>query len=133
MQAYKMNQFRMEFWERDFEWLKVRHIVKDAMKKDSLPDLQTVLFLIGVQELGRIPKTKFTKEEKRDLMHVAVCTLLEDEGYFIFEGRDQDGWPHWREVKSFSVRGVNEQEAFLVARVINYFKKYNELTFFSLN
>jgi len=123
----------MEFWERDFEWLKVRHIVKDAMKKDSLPDLQTVLFLIGVQELGRIPKTKFTKEEKRDLMHVAVCTLLEDEGYFIFEGRDQDGWPHWREVKSFSVRGVNEQEAFLVARVINYFKKYNELTFFSLN
>jgi len=128
-----MNQFRMEFWERDFEWLKVRHIVKDAMKKDSLPDLQTVLFLIGVQELGRIPKTKFTKEEKRDLMHVAVCTLLEDEGYFIFEGRDQDGWPHWREVKSFSVRGVNEQEAFLVARVINYFKKYNELTFFSLN
>lgn len=133
LQAYKMNQFRMEFWERDFEWLKVRHIVKDAMKKDSLPDLQTVLFLIGVQELGRIPKTKFTKEEKRDLMHVAVCTLLEDEGYFIFEGRDQDGWPHWREVKSFSVRGVNEQEAFLVARVINYFKKYNELTFFSLN
>ena len=62
----------MEYWERDFEWLKVRHIVKDAMKKDALPDLQTVLFLIGVQELGRIPKTKFTKEEKRDLMHVAV-------------------------------------------------------------
>ena len=123
----------MEVWERDFEWLKVRHIVRDAMKKDTLPDLQTVLFLIGVQELGRIPKSKFTKEEKRDLMHVAVCTLLENEGYFEFEGRDQDGWPHWKEVKSFSVKGAAEQEAFLVTRVIDYFKKYNELTSFSLN
>ncbi|MBK8626767.1 MAG: hypothetical protein IPN86_14745 [Saprospiraceae bacterium] len=123
----------MEVWERDFEWLKVKHIVKDAMKKDALPDLQTVLFLIGVQELGRIPKTKFTKEEKRDLMHVAVCTLLESEGYFEFEGRDQDGWPHWKEVKSFSLKGAVEQEAFLVTRVIDYFKKYNEVTSFSFN
>lgn len=123
----------MEVWERDFEWLKVRHIVKDAMKKDVLPDLQTVLFLIGVQEYGRIPKAKFTKEEKRDLMHVAVCTLLEGEGYFEFEGRDQDGWPHWKELKSFSMKGVAEQEAFLISRVIEYFKKYNELTAFSLN
>ena len=123
----------MEVWERDFEWLKVRHIVKDAMKKETLPDLQTVLFLIGVQELGRIPKSKFTKEEKQDLMHIAVCTLLEEEGYFVFEGRDQDGWPHWKEVKAFSLKGASEQEAFLVTRVINYFKKYNELTSFSLN
>ncbi len=75
----------MEVWEKEFEWLKVRHIVRDAMKKDTLPDLQTILFLIGVQELGRIPKEKFTKEEKRDLMHVAVCTLLEKDGYFEFE------------------------------------------------
>ena len=65
----------MEIWERDFEFLRVRTLVKTALKKDTLPDLQTILFLIGVQELGRIPKTKFTKEEKRDLMHIAVCTL----------------------------------------------------------
>lgn len=123
----------MEVWERDFEWLQVKHIVKNAMKKDVLPDLQTVLFLIGVQELGRIPKEKFTKEEKRDLMHVAVCTLLEEDGYFVFEGRDHDGWPHWKEVKSFSVKGVQEQEAFLVSRIIHYFKKYNEINTFSLN
>jgi hypothetical protein len=50
----------MEIWERDFEFLRVRTLVKTALKKDTLPDLQTILFLIGVQELGRIPKTKFT-------------------------------------------------------------------------
>lgn len=123
----------MEFWERDFEYLRVRTIVKTALKKDSLPDLQTILFLIGVQELGRIPKDRFTKEEKRDLMHVAVCTLLEGEGYFEFEGRDQDGWPHWRELKSFSIKGIQEQESFLVTKVVEYFKKYNDLHSFSTN
>ncbi len=123
----------MEFWERDFEWLKVRTIVKDALKKQVLPDLQSILFLIGVQELGRIPKSGFTKEEKRDLMHVAVCTLLEAEGYFEFEGRDQDGWPHWKELKPFSIKGAVEQEEFLITHIINYFKKYNEINSFSLN
>jgi hypothetical protein len=123
----------MEVWEKDFEWLKVRHIVKDAMRKDQLPDLQTVLFLIGVQELGRIPKTKFTKEEKRDLMHVAVCTLLEGDGFYEFEGRDQDGWPHWKELQPFNIKGEKEQEHFLIIKIIEYFQKYNEVTTFSLN
>ena len=123
----------MDIWEQDFEWLRVRHIVKNAMKRESLPDLQTVLFLIGVQELGRWPKGKFTKEEKRDLMHVAVCTLLEPEGFFEFQGRDQDGWPHWEEKKTFKISGVDDQEKILVIKIIEYFKKYNEIENFSDN
>jgi hypothetical protein len=123
----------LESWEIEFEWLKIRHIVKNAMKKDQLPDLQTVLFLIGVQELGRIPKVRFTKEEKQDLMHIAVCTLLETEGFMTFTGRDQDGWPHWQEIKPFTLKGIHEQEVYLIGRVIEYFRKYNEITPFSLN
>jgi hypothetical protein len=122
----------MENWELDFEWLKVRHIVKGAMNKDHLPDLQTVLFLIGIQELGSWSKENFTKEEKKDLMHVAVCTLLEPFGYYIFEGRDQDGWPHWKENISFTVKGVQEQEKILVQSIIKYFKEYNEIDTFTL-
>ena len=121
----------MEFWERDFEFLRVRTIVKNALKKDTLPDLQTILFLIGVQELGRIPKSKFTKEEKRDLMHIAVCTLMESEGYFEFEDRDQDGWPHWKEKTPFSLKGIDEQEAYLVGKIIEYFKNYNHFHTFT--
>ncbi|MBK6564703.1 MAG: hypothetical protein IPL63_16720 [Saprospiraceae bacterium] len=122
----------MESWELDFEWLKVRHIVKGAMNKDHLPDLQTVLFLIGIQELGSWPKENFTKEEKKDLMHVAVCTLLEPDGYYVFEGRDQDGWPHWKENSSFTIKGVQEQEKILVQNIIKYFKEYNEIDTFTL-
>jgi hypothetical protein len=122
----------MEIWQRDFEWLRVRHIVRDAMGREQLPDLQSILFLIGVQELGRINK-QFSKEEKRDLMHVAVCTLLEKDGYYEFEGRDQDGWPHYKELRRFDLRGEKDQETFLIEKVIEYFAAYNELTPFSLN
>lgn len=122
----------MEAWELDFEWLKIRHIVKDAMKKEHLPDFQTILFLVGVQELGRWKKENFTKEEKKDLMHVAVCTLLEQDGYYIFEGRDQDGWPHWKENIPFNVKGVQDQEFILKENIIRYFKEYNQIDHFNV-
>lgn len=122
----------MEAWELDFEWLKIRHIVKDAMKKEHLPDFQTILFLVGVQELGRWKKENFTKEEKKDLMHVAVCTLLEQDGFYTFEGRDQDGWPHWKENIPFNVKGVQDQEFILKKNIIRYFKEYNQIDYFNV-
>ena len=63
------------------------------------PDVETILFLIGIQELGDI-KAKFTKEQKQDLMHVAVCTVLMPSGYYEIEGVDKDGWPHFKQLKA---------------------------------
>lgn len=111
----------MEDWEVEFEWLRIRHIVKDSMGKDDLPDFQTMLFLLGVQELGEV-RTNYTKEEKQDLMHIAVCTLLEDDGYFEFKGRDGDGWPHWEQKANFKTKGVDDQERLLKEKIITYFK-----------
>jgi hypothetical protein len=48
------------------------------------PDMEAVLFLIGMQETGFI-KQKITKEQKQDLMHVAICTVLSASGYYEFE------------------------------------------------
>lgn len=115
----------MEDWELDFEWLRVQHQVKDAMRRDTLPDLNTVLFLIGIQELGRWKKD-FSKEEKQDLMHIAVCRLLGFEGYYDFVGRDEDGWPHWRQVLEIPVQGVGEQEKMLKRNAVRYFKELEE-------
>jgi hypothetical protein len=111
----------MEDWELDFEWLHVQHIVKHAMRRDTLPDLNTVLFLIGIQELGRWKK-KFSKEEKQDLMHVAVCRLLSYYGYFEFIGRDEDGWPHYRQVLEMPKQATHEQERLLKICAVRYFK-----------
>jgi hypothetical protein len=110
----------MEEWQLDFEWLKIRHFIKDSMKMDKMPDFQTVLFLIGVQELGWLEEVKFSKEEKQDLMHVAVCTLLEGE-YYEFEGRDQDGWPHFKQLGPFVIKGVKDQETYLKEKMVSYF------------
>lgn len=109
-----------ENWEQDFNWLRVKHYVKDAMGKDDLPDLQTILFLIGVQELG-IMQTSFTKEEKQDLMHIAVCSLLSDDGYYTFKGNDQDGWPHWEKNRTIKKLTLEQQESLLIEKTITYF------------
>jgi hypothetical protein len=117
----------METWQLDFEWLKVRHFIKETFKKETLPDLNAVLYLIGMQELG-LPKTRFTKEEKQDLMHIAICRILSPDGYYAFEGLDHDGWPHYKVLKPIPVNGVKEQELFLKEKVVQYFKDENLTT-----
>lgn len=52
-------------------------------------DVQVILFLIGVNELG-VGYKEFTKTEKTDLLHVAICTLLEPYGYYTYKGRDEE-------------------------------------------
>ena len=109
-----------EQWKIDFEWLRIRHLIKDLMGKKQLPDVNAILFLIGIQELGQV-KEEFTKEEKQDLMHIAVCRLLEEDGYYEFIGFDDEGWPHYEERRPFTARGVKQQEAFLKEKIISYF------------
>ena len=112
----------MEEWELDFEWLKVRHIVKAATKRKELPNLNGVLFLIGLQELGRF-QDAFSKEEKQDLMHIAVCRLLSQDGYYRFLGRDEEGWPHYEILKPLRTKGVKEQERLLKEKAVDYFRQ----------
>ena len=89
---------------------------------DKKPDVETILFLIGIQELGDI-NAKFTKEQKQDLMHVAVCTVLMPSGYYEIEGVDKDGWPHFKQLKPLPELGLREQEEFLKDHVLLYFEE----------
>ena len=66
------------------------------------PDVEAVLFLIGMQETGFIQRN-ISKEQKQDLMHVAVCTVLNPSGYYVLEGNDEDGWPHFKQLKELPV------------------------------
>jgi hypothetical protein len=90
---------------------------------DKKPDVETVLFLIGIQELGDI-KQKFSKEQKQDLMHVAVCTVLMPGGYYELEGVDEEGWPHFRQLKAMPEMNAFEQEAFLKDHILLYFQNH---------
>ena len=84
------------------------------------PDLQVVLFLIGVQELGKGPQ-KFSKDEKQDLMHIAVCRLLSTFGYYELTGHDQDGWPHWKLNNKLPPLTLKEQDLLLKQAAVEYF------------
>lgn len=86
------------------------------------PDLEAVLFLIGIQEFGQ-PEIKYTKEQKQDLMHVAVCSLLSQSGYFELEQMDEEGWPHFKQLKAMPTLGLKEQEDFLKDHVLLYFEQ----------
>jgi len=85
-------------------------------------DLNGVLFLIGMQELGR-GQGRFTKEEKQDLMHIAICKVLSLAGYYTLEGQDAQGWPHWKLVKKLPHFDLLEQEKLLKMHVLEYFEQ----------
>jgi hypothetical protein len=86
------------------------------------PDMDAILFLIGIQETGLV-KDKITKEQKQDLMHVAVCTILAPSGYYALEKKDKDGWPHFKQLKNLPDMSLPEQENFLRDHILFYFEQ----------
>lgn len=98
----------------------LEHLDKSIGKKPK--DLNGVLFLIGVHELGSGYRV-FSKEEKQDLMHIAICKVLSLSGYYELEGVDKDGWPHWKLIKKLPHFDLLEQEKLLKMLVIEYFEQ----------
>ncbi len=102
-------------------WWKLEETLMGKFGKK--PDMEAILFLIGIQEFGNIKK-KFSKEQKQDLMHVAVCSLLSQSGYYKLEGHDNDGWPHFLQLKELPTYNMIEQENFLKDHVLLYFETH---------
>ena len=84
-------------------------------------EVDSVLLLIGVQELGQGYR-KFSKDEKINLMHIAICTVLEPWGIYRFTENDADGWPHFEKVKNLPPITEKEQEHLIKEAIINYFE-----------
>ena len=110
--------------ELEEEWQNVLKRVRSQFGEDI--ELQGVLFLIGVHELGKGHQV-FGKDEKLGLIHIAVCTLLEGYGYYEFQGKDEDGWPHWKSTEKLPSLKPMEQERLVKQAIVLYFQK--NLTF----
>lgn len=100
-------------------WYKVRNRVRDDF--GQRPDLNAILFIIGMNEVG-IVKEAWEKEEKQNLMHVAICKLLSSDGYFKFIGEDEEGWPHYEAIKEKPELNLKEQEVLLKRKIVEYFE-----------
>lgn len=108
--------------QQNFEerWNKLEEFLKERL--DKMPDTQAILYLIGINEYkGRVPKIKFSKEQKQELMHVGLCTLLTQEGYYQFTHYDEEGWPHYKALKQVDAQEFETQDALIKELILNYF------------
>jgi hypothetical protein len=113
--------------EQERKWSSLMNDLEKLIGKRP-KDLNSTLFLIGVQELGKGNKT-FSKEEKQDLMHIGICKILSLSGYYELQGTDKDGWPHWKLIKKLPHFDLLEQEKLLKMHVIEYFEKEFDWTY----
>jgi hypothetical protein len=103
------------------KWQKILHFIETRFTQGETPDMDAILFLIGVQELGKINK-KFKKDDKLNLMHIAVCRLLEPFGFYLYDGLDADGWPHYTLNEELPPLKANEQQILMKKAIIQYFE-----------
>ena len=80
-----------------------------------------ILYLIGVQELGQGHRA-FKKDEKMNLMHIAICKLLEPYGYYEFNHFDDDGWPHYKTLTELPNLKPGEQTVLMKEAIVTYFE-----------
>lgn len=101
------------------EW---NHILKKLTSRFGALDLQAILFLIGIQELGKghIP---LNKDHKVEVMHIAVCSLLSNFGYYEYEGRDAEGWPHWKATAKLPHLKPAQQHELMKRAIVDYFRE----------
>lgn len=108
------NRSESELWEG------VESFFIENFDTEKHPAIDTLLFLIGVQELGS-GQQKYTKDDKLNILHIAVCRLLEPFGYYKFSHYDDDGYPHFDEVAQLPELKPNEQQILMKKAIIQYF------------
>lgn len=117
-----MNLTEVEDQPLDIQWEYLLDSLGEMIGKRPA-DLNGVLFLIGVQELGQGAR-RFTKEQKQDLMHIGICKVLSLSSYYVLEYIDEDGWPHYMLNRALPQGGIDKQEALLKMHIMEYFKNY---------
>lgn len=90
-------------------------------------ELDGIVYLVGVQELGNFHR-KFKKDEKVNLMHIAICRLLEPYGYYDFDFFDDDGWPHYKIKEQLPPLKAGEQSVLMKEALVNYFMEKEYIT-----
>ncbi len=99
--------------------LVVEKLSSQFAEGDTL-DLDAIIYLIGVQELGQLDR-KFKKDHKLDLMHIAICKVLSPYGYYEFDYVDDEGWPHYTIKEELPHLKAGEQSVLMKEAIVNYF------------
>ena len=106
------------------KWNNLKTKLSVDFSDNEIIDLDSIIFLIGLQELGQFQK-RFNKQKKLEVIHIAVCKLLSQYGYYEFDYTDNDGWPHYKLIKKLPNLKAGEQTILMKKAIINYFVKSN--------
>ncbi len=105
-------------------WDLVVEKLSNQFADGDIMDLDAIIYLIGIQELGQIHRD-FKKDQKLDLMHVAICKLLTPYGFYEFDYVDDDGWPHYKVKEELPNLKAGEQSVLMKEAIVNYFVETN--------
>ncbi len=99
-------------------WAKLKEVFKQSY--GEYPSVISLLFLIGLEHVPSA-ESSLTKEEKQEVIHVGLCTLLQKEGLYAFDYLDDDGWPHFQSTELAKELDIEKQENYLKQLLIDYF------------
>ncbi|MEZ4777983.1 MAG: hypothetical protein R2786_01205 [Flavobacteriaceae bacterium] len=101
-------------------WEAIVSLLSNQFADGEPLDLDAIIYLIGLQELGQLHR-KFKKDEKINLMHIAICRLLEPFGYYAFDYFDEEGWPHYKILEQLPPLKAGEQSVLMKEAIVLYF------------
>ncbi|MEM0517493.1 MULTISPECIES: hypothetical protein [Aequorivita] len=106
------------------QWEAVVKLLSNRFADGDTLDLDAIIYLVGLQELGQVHR-KFKKDEKLNLMHIAICRLLEPYGYYKFDYFDDEGWPHYIVLEQLPPLKAGEQSVLMKEAIVQYFVEKN--------
>ncbi len=102
------------------EWLDTLRRIQERFDMGQ-PDITAIIFLVGLQELQLFDQN-FKKDQKVEIMHIGICSLLAPMGYYSFMGRDEQGWPHFEKQEDLPMLSPAEQDRLMREAIIRYFE-----------
>lgn len=102
------------------DWQQLQNKLKERFETEM--DHDAILFMIGLQELDK-PYRAYKKDEKLEVMHIGVCTVLQPYGFYEYKGRDDDDWPHWEVKEQLPHLDAKQQNRLMNDALIDYFKR----------
>ena len=104
------------------DWEQIVEVIAAKFGEGEQLNLDAIIYLIGVQELGK-GAIEFKKDDKVNLMHIAICRLLEPFGYYEFDFFDDEGWPHYKVLEELPILKPGEQTVLMKESIVLYFKQ----------
>jgi len=96
-------------------------IVRLADRFQRTPDIEALLFLIGIQSVGRGYEPELPKERKQSLIMEGSYLAFETLGVYSRVGMERNGFWIWEKNFDLPKMSVEDQEKLLQIGILNYF------------